>query len=241
MKKIVIFGATGAVGSAIAGILSSKQYQLHFVGRDESKIKFLSNELGAGYTIGDVQDLTLFSRVADDAGDAIYGLVYAVGNLNLKSLKRLSADDFISDYKTNAMGAALAVQHLQPAMNNFEGTASVVLFTSVAAEQGFTFHSSISMAKGAVRALTFALAAELAPKIRVNAISPSLTRSNMSETLFKNEKMVEAISKMHAMNRLGTPKDMAAVCAFLLSSEADWITGQIIGVDGGRSTLRIKS
>lgn len=241
MRKIVIFGATGAVGSEIAESLSTKSFGLHLVGRDESKIKALSNELGAGYTIGDVQDLELFPRVAEDAGDSVHGLVYAVGTLNLKSLKRLTKNDFINDYEINAMGAALAVQHLQPAMNNIEGIASVVLFSSVAAEQGFTFHSSISMAKGAVRGLTFALAAELAPKIRVNAISPSLTRSSMSEPMFENEKMVEAISKMHAMNRLGTPKDMAAACAFLLSPDADWITGQIFGVDGGRSTLRTKS
>jgi NAD(P)-dependent dehydrogenase (short-subunit alcohol dehydrogenase family) len=241
MKKVVVFGASGAMGSEIAKYLSSKDYSLHLVGRDEGSIVPLSKELGASFTLGEVRDLDLFQRAADEAGESLHGLVYAVGTLNLKSLKRLSEEDFIDDFRINAAGAALAVQHLQPALLKNDGVSSVVLFSSIAAEQGFTFHASISMAKGAVRGLTLALAAELAPKIRVNAISPSLTESNMSAPMFENEKMVEAISKLHAMNRLGTPQDMAMLCEFLLSSKADWITGQIIGVDGGRSTLRIKS
>jgi NAD(P)-dependent dehydrogenase (short-subunit alcohol dehydrogenase family) len=135
----------------------------------------------------------------------------------------------------------LAVQSLLPALKNNASPSSVVLFTSVAAEQGFASHASMSMAKGAVRGLTLALAAELAPKIRVNAISPSLTATPLAESLLSNEKMTEAISKLHAMERLGTAEDMAALAAFLLSDESGWITGQIIGVDGGRSTLRTKS
>ncbi len=241
MKKIVIFGATGAMGSEIASVLKAKDYALHLVARDKSKVRQLSDDLGATYTIGDVTDIDLFPRVAEDAGEVIHGLVYAVGTLNLKSIKRLTEEDFINDFKINAQGAALAVQHLLPPLQKNEGTSSVVLFSSVAAEQGFTFHASMSMAKGAVRGLTLALAAELAPKVRINAISPSLTRTNMAQGLLSNEKMAQAISKLHAMNRLGTPKDMAAMCAFLLSEDSDWITGQIFGVDGGRSTLRIKS
>ena len=241
MKKIVIFGATGAMGSEIARNLQSKDYALHLVARDEDKVKSLSNSLGANYTLGDVTELDLFPRVAQDAGEVIHGLVYAVGTLNLKSIKRLTEEDFINDFRVNASGAALAIQHLLPALSKNEGTSSVVLFSSVAGEQGFTFHASMSMAKGAVRGLTLALAAELAPKVRINAISPSLTKTNMAEDLLSNDKMAEAISKMHAMQRLGTPKDMAAMCAFLLSEDSAWITGQIFGVDGGRSTLRTKS
>lgn len=241
MKKVVIFGATGAMGSAISNRLKNKGYQLHLVGRDEEKTRKLAYKLDAGFTIGDVLDGALFPQVTEDAGEIIDGLVYAVGTLNLKSLNRLMSDDFLKDFKVNASGAALAIQHLLPALKRSEGTASVVLFSSVAAEQGFTFHTSMSMAKSAVRGLTLALAAELAPKIRVNAISPSLTKTNMAENFFSNEKMVEAISKLHALERLGQPEDMAGLCEFLLSADSNWITGQIIGVDGGRSTLRIKS
>ena len=115
MSKIVIFGASGAMGSEIAQRLSAKDYKLHLVGRDEEKIKALSDQLNANYTIGDVQNADLFPRVASEAAHSIHGLVYAVGTLNLKSLKRLTEADFIHDYQINAVGAALAVQQLEPA------------------------------------------------------------------------------------------------------------------------------
>ena len=241
MEKIVIFGATGGIGSATARRLFARGYGLHLVGRDLPKLKAFAAELDADYTAGDVTDEALFEKVAEDAGDAISGLVYAIGTLNLKRLNRLTVDDYMSDFQINAMGAALAVQQLIPALKNSDAPSSVVLFTSVAAEQGFASHVSMSMAKGAVRGLTLALAAELAPKIRVNAISPSLTDTPLAGGLLSNEKMAEAIGKMHAMERLGTAEDMAALCEFLLSAESGWITGQILGVDGGRSTLRTKS
>jgi NAD(P)-dependent dehydrogenase (short-subunit alcohol dehydrogenase family) len=110
----------------------------------------------------------------------------------------------------------------------------------VAVAQGFTAHASVAMAKGAVEGLTLALAAELAPKVRVNAIAPSLTRTPLARALTSSEQMAGAIAQMHAIPRLGEPDDIAALGAFLLSPEAGWITGQIIGVDGGRSTLRTK-
>lgn len=119
-------------------------------------------------------------------------------------------------------------------------TASVVLFSTVAVRQGFAFHASIGMAKGAVEGLTLSVAAELAPKIRVNAIAPSLTRTELAESVVSNEKMAETIAGPHASQRLGEPEDIAALAAFLVSSESSWITGQIIGVDGGRSSVRRK-
>jgi NAD(P)-dependent dehydrogenase (short-subunit alcohol dehydrogenase family) len=179
--------------------------------------------------------------VAEDAGEPLGGLVYAVGTLNLKSVNRLTGDEMAQDFMINALGAALAVQALAPGLRKNEAPASVVLFSSVAAEQGFKLHTSMGMAKGAVRGLTLSLAAELAPSIRVNAISPSLTQTNLARGMLSNEKLVEVISKMHAMERLGAPEDMAAMIEFLISEDSDWITGQILGVDGGRSTLRIKN
>jgi len=115
-----------------------------------------------------------------------------------------------------------------------------VLFSSVAVAQGFSAHASIGMAKGAVEGLMLSLAAELAPKIRVNCIAPSLTRTPLAQALTSNEQMANAIAGLHAMQRLGEADDAAALAAFLLSSEASWITGQVIGVDGGRSSLRTK-
>jgi len=241
MQKIIVFGATGGIGSAIARRIADKGYGLHLVARDQSKVEDLSNELSATFTIGDVTDEALFSRVADDVGDMISGLVYAVGTLNLKRLNRLTVEDYLQDYRINAIGAALAIQNLLPALKKSPEPASVVLFSSVAVEQGFSSHASMSMAKGAVRGLTLALAAELAPRIRVNAISPSLTNTPLAAGLLANEKMAEAIGKMHPIERLGTAEDMAAMAEFLLSADSSWITGQIFGIDGGRSTLRTKS
>jgi NAD(P)-dependent dehydrogenase (short-subunit alcohol dehydrogenase family) len=241
MQKFIIYGASGGIGSAVARKLNARGNGLHLVGRDQAKLQSLASELDASYTLGDVTDAALFERVAADAGDTVQGLVYAVGTLNLKRINRLTVDDFNDDYQINAVGAALAVQSLLPALKNNPAPSSVVLFSSVAAEQGFSSHVSMSMAKGAVSGLTLALAAELAPKVRVNAIAPSLTATPLADGLLSNEKLADAIIKMHAMERLGTPEDMAALCVFLLSEDSGWITGQIIGVDGGRSTLRTKS
>lgn len=240
VQKILIYGGSGGIGSAIGRKLHARGHQLHLVGRDEERLTVIAKELGATCTVGDVNDSNLFTRVTQDAGGVLNGLVYSVGTINLRSLGRLTEADFLSDYRVNAMGAALAIQAALPALRKSESRASVVLFSSVAALQGFTFHASISMAKGAVNGLTLSLAAELAPKIRVNAIAPSLTRTPLGQTLLSNEQMVTTIGAMHALERLGTPEDIAAIADFLLSPEADWITGQTISVDGGRSTLRAK-
>jgi NAD(P)-dependent dehydrogenase (short-subunit alcohol dehydrogenase family) len=240
-SKVVIFGATGGMGSVVAKRLAGAGYPLHLVARDKRKLEDMAAKLNASSTVGDVRDEGHFAQVAEDAGESLGGLVYAVGTLNLKGLNRLTADGMAEDFKVNALGAALAVQALTPNLRKNETSASVVLFSSVAAEQGFKLHASMGMAKGAVRGLTLALAAELAPKIRVNAISPSLTQTDMAESLFANEKLAEAIGKLHAMERLGTPEDMASMVQFLISEDSTWVTGQIFGVDGGRSTLRIKS
>lgn len=240
-RKAIIYGGSGGIGLATGTLLRLRGYDLHLVGRNQSKLADSASELGASFTVGDVSDNGLFARAMQEAGESLDGLVYAVGTINLRGLQRLNEADFIHDFRVNALGAALAVQASLPALKKSSGIASVVLFSSVAAMQGFSLHASMGMAKGAVSGLTLSLAAELAPKVRVNAIAPSVTRTPLAEGMLANEQMATAIAGLHAMQRLGTPEDVAALTVFLLSQEADWITGQIFSVDGGRSTLRTKN
>lgn len=237
-EKIVIFGGSGAIGSATARLLHGAGNDLHLVGRNSEGLQALAEDLAVTTTIGDVTDPALFEEVAEAAGKECAGLVYAVGTINLGSLQRLTGEDFLKDFQVNAAGAALAVKALLPALKRSARPSSVVFYSSVAVAQGFAFHASIGMAKGAIEGLTRSLAAELAPKIRVNAIAPSLTRTPLATKVLANEKLAETITSQHALKRLGTAADMAGLTAFLMSDQASWITGQVLGVDGGRSTLR---
>ena len=238
MKTFIIYGGSGGIGSATAELLHKQGHALHLVGRNATALSAVASTLGATTTVGDVTDPSLFNQISADVNGPIDGLVYAVGTINLKSIRRLSADDFLNDYKVNAMGAALAVQAALPQLKKADGNPSVVLYSSVAAQQGFNFHASIGMAKGAVDGLMLSLAAELAPKIRVNTIAPSLTKTPLAAGLVKSEAAEKSLSDLHPMGRLGGASDIANLTAFLLSAEAGWITGQTFGVDGGRSTLR---
>jgi NAD(P)-dependent dehydrogenase (short-subunit alcohol dehydrogenase family) len=237
-EKILVYGGTGGMGAAIARALHARGYELHLVARDEEALTAMEDDLGASFTAGDVLDESLFSRVTEAAGPTLAGLVYAVGTINVGSFRRLDADDYLRDFQINAVGAALAVRAALPALKKSEAVASVVFFSSIAARQGFPLHASVGMSKGAVLGLTLSLAAELAPDVRVNAIAPSLTRTPLAKRFFSNEKRVKALANMHPLQRLGTPEDMAALTAFLISPDAAWITGQVIGVDGGRATLQ---
>lgn len=238
--KVLIYGGNGGIGAATARALKARGYELHLVGRDAGRLEALAGELGAGATLADILEDGAIARVTEAAGPTLAGLVFAVGTINLKPLARLTAEDFARDFAVNAMSAALAVQAALPALKAHDGAASVVLFSSVAVQQGFAAHASIGMAKGAVEGLTRSLAAELAPDIRVNAVAPSLTRTPLAAALTGNARMAEAIAALHPLPRLGEAEDVAGLAAFLVSDEAGWITGQVFGVDGGRSSLRTK-
>jgi len=131
-RRVLIYGAAGGIGSALCRILHAQGVQLHLVGRTESKLSALAKEVAATYTVGDVSDAALFNKVAQEAGEPLDGLVYAVGTITIRSLARLSAEDFLHDFRLNALGAALAVQAALPALKKSAGVAAVVLFSSVA-------------------------------------------------------------------------------------------------------------
>ncbi len=237
---ILIYGGTGGIGASTARLLKARGYGVHLAGRNEAKLSGLAAELGCTFSAHDVADTASFATVTAAAGDTLAGVIYAVGTINLKPFHRLTPADFELDFRINAVGAACAVQAALPALKAYEGTASVVLFSTVAVAQGFTAHASVAMAKGAIEGLTLALGAELAPKVRVNAVAPSLTKTPLAQALTGNEQMATAIAQMHALQRLGEPEDIARLAAFLATEDSGWITGQVIGIDGGRSTLRTK-
>ncbi|MBK8647337.1 MAG: SDR family oxidoreductase [Gemmatimonadetes bacterium] len=240
-RTVLIYGGAGGIGSCIARRLHARGDRPHLVGRRQAPLEALATELGATWTVGDVTDPSLAARASAEAGEVLHGLVYAIGTINLRPLARLTNDDFLHDFQVNAVGAALAVQGALAALRKGDGRASIVLFSSVAASQGFAMHASMGMAKAAVNGLALSLAAELAPGIRVNAIAPSLTATPLAQRLLGSEQVTTALAKSHPLERLGTPDDVAALADFLLSDQADWITGQIFGVDGGRSTLRVRN
>jgi NAD(P)-dependent dehydrogenase (short-subunit alcohol dehydrogenase family) len=240
---VLVYGGSGGIGAATARSLAGRGYGVHLVGRDPDRLAAAAATIGdAGTTAGDILDDDTVRRATEEAAahGNLAGLVYAIGTINLKPAGRVSETDAVGDFRINALGALRAVQAALPAFKASEGTPGVVLFSTVAASQGFAAHASVAMAKGAVEGLTLALAAELAPKIRVNCIAPSLTRTELARPLTANETMATAIAGMHALQRLGEPDDIGPLAAFLVSREASWITGQVIGVDGGRSTLRTK-
>lgn len=233
----VIYGGSGGIGMAILGRVTARGGSVHLVGRDIARLQKLAAETGATFTDIDVLAPGSFERVASEVRDPIDGLVYAIGSISLKPISRLTADDLVRDFRLNAAGAALAIKTHLPGLKQSR-SASIVLISSVAASQGFPAHTSVSMAKAAVEGLTIAMAAELAPTIRVNCVAPSLTRTPLSESLTNSPQIADAIAQLHAMRRLGEPEDVAAIVDFLLTQDAGWITGQVMGVDGGRSRLR---
>ena len=176
----------------------------------------------------------------DGLPDEIHGAAYCPGTINLRSFRSLKLEDFRQDFEVNLMGAVKFLQACLPGLKKgaSEQTSSVLMFSTVAVGQGMPMHASVAAAKGAIEGLTRSLAAELAPKIRVNCLAPALTETPLASKFFANPESREALAKKYPLGRTGMPHDMAAIARFLLSPEAGWITGQVIGVDGGMSSLR---
>ena len=168
--------------------------------------------------------------------DSIDGIVYFPGSINLKPFKRLSMDEFKKDYDINVLGLLNILKFYQSKLTI---GASVVFISSVASSVGMPFHSSISMCKSSLEALARSLAAEWAPKVRVNCVAPSLVNTKLSERFFRNEKQQEQMNSRHPLNKTGNPEDISNAIEFLLSKKSSWVTGQILNIDGGISSLKI--
>ena len=234
--KYLIFGATGSIGSSLVQHLKESNQDAHLISRNEEELKSISENLGFTFTVADVLEDGFIDKIKSDTADFdISGLAYCIGSIDLKPLKRVTESDLNQCMKLNLYSAIEAIKGFQDDLKKNHG--SIVLFSSVAAQKGFTNHTIIASAKAAVEGLTVTLAAEFAPSIRVNCIAPSLTDSKISQSMLKSEVVAEALAKAHPLKRLGEGKDSASLAGFLLGEGSSWVTGQIIGVDGGRSRL----
>lgn len=232
MKNIVIVGCGSGIGLATAKELQHSHYILGISKTKTPEIEQLNIQFFEKNILSDHLDDIEFPEIID-------GLVYAPGSINLKPFNRLSENDFKNDFEINVLGAVKMIQKLQPNLKKSE-SASIVLFSSVAAKTGMPFHASIASSKAAIEGLTRSLAAEFAmQKIRVNAIAPSLTNTKLASQLLSSEEKKEASAKRHPLQKIGSAEEMAKMTVFLLSESASWITGQIIGIDGGIGNLKI--
>ena len=235
-KKILIFGATGSVGSSLTKLVKESSMDAHLIGKNEDEISNLKDQTGFSYSIADVTDQNFIETIDKDLGGLeISGIAYCVGSIDLKPLNLVSKKDYLKSFELNLFPIVEIIKKYKD--NLKKNKSSVVLFSTVAVKQGFPNHSIISPVKASLEGLTVSLAAELAPNVRVNCIAPSLSKSKMAGKILSNPKIAEGIAKQHPLKRVGEGNDSAALAKFLLSDESSWITGQIIGVDGGRSNI----
>jgi len=233
-EKYLIIGANGTIGSSLAVQLYDSNKEVHLVGRNENEIKSLSKKLDSTYSIVNVLEEGFADKIKSDMQD-IKGIAYCVGSIDLKPINLITKKDYLKSFELNFFPIVDIIKKFQE--NLKRNKSSIVLFSTVAVKQGFANHSIISPVKASLEGLTVSLASELAPNVRVNCIAPSLSTSKMANKMLKNPKISEAIAKQHPLKRIGEGLDSAALAKFLLSSESSWITGQIIGVDGGRSNI----
>lgn len=231
-KNILVVGGSSGIGLSLVQSLHQQKANVYVISRTVSsawpdEIKFLQADV--------TKEL---DTVESFLPEQLHGLVYAVGSITLKPFNRLSAEDFFNDYQLNVLGAVRTTQIALKALKN-AGSSSIVFISSVAAKIGLPYHASIAAAKGAVEGMAISLAAELASlKIRVNVVSPSLTNTLLAEKLLNSPEKQEASAKRHPLGRYGQPEDISNSIAFLLSDKSSWMTGQVIGIDGGMGNLK---
>jgi NAD(P)-dependent dehydrogenase (short-subunit alcohol dehydrogenase family) len=230
-KNILIIGGGSGIGKAIIEDLIDK---------GDSQIYAASRSINEA-DLPDKVTKIKYDVMADDSleglPEQIHGLVYCPGTINLQPFHRFKIEDIRQEMELNLMGAIKVVQSLFKRLKA-SGNASVVFFSTVAVQQGLPFHSSVSAAKGAIEGLTRSLAAEYAPQMRFNAIAPSLTDTPLAAGLLSNDRKRESNADRNPLKKIGTPRDLAKMASYLLSDDSAWVTGQIMKVDGGMSSIR---
>lgn len=230
MKNFVIIGGSTGIGKTLAENLSVHHNVIATFNNTQS-----DDSLKVNYHHFNVLD---FQSAPDFLPEVIDGLVYCVGAIQLKPFHRIQESEFLQDYQKQVVGAIKIIQYALPKLK-LSDSPSIVLFSTVAVQLGFPFHSMVASSKGAIEGLTKALAAEFAPKIRVNCIAPSITNTPLAASLLNTEDKIAANAQKHPLKKIGEPNDIAQLAEFLLSENASWITGQILHVDGGMSSLKV--
>ena len=230
MRNIVTIGGSYGIGRSIAEHSIAEGNHVTIASRtqedrlqDAAYIAFNADEEEPDYT---------------GFPDEIDGLVYCPGSINLRPFGNLKAKDFHQDIQVNFFNMVRHIQGLMPRLKK-SSDPSIVLFSTVAVQTGMPFHTSVAAAKGAVEGFARALAAEMAPKMRVNVIAPSLTDTPLASRLLANDRQRESAAERHPLKRVGQAQDIASAAAFLLGTQSSWMTGQVIHVDGGMSSLRV--
>jgi len=231
MKNYLIIGASSGIGKATAKILASKGYNV--IGTYHKTNP--ENIENVNFYELEVTTNTLKSDIIPDTLD---GIVYCPGSINLLPFTRIKPEDFMADYNLQVVGAIKIIQQCLKALKKGNNP-SIIMFSTVAVQHGFNFHSQVATSKGAIEGLVKSLAAELSPTIRVNCIAPSITQTPLAKKLLSSDAKIDGNAQRHPLKKIGQPEDIANMVDFLLSDRASWITGQILGVDGGMSTLKV--
>ena len=232
MQNILIIGGSSGIGaSLIEKLTNNADYQV-MATFNSGSIPSAENIKPFKFDVlSDTLDLSLLPEVID-------GVVYCPGSINLLPFYRITPDAFQADFDLQVVGAIKIIQAILSRLKK-SMSASIVFFSTVAVQSGFNFHTQVATSKGAIEGLTRSLAAELAPKIRVNAIAPSLTDTPLASKFLGSDTKKQANAERHPLKKLGTSENMADVVEFLLSEKSQWMSGQIMAIDGGISTLRV--
>ncbi len=231
MGNYLVIGASSGIGQAITNQLAAEG---HHVFATYQKNQFASSANITTFNLNVLDEQLDFSNLPA----SLDGLVYCPGAINLRPFSRITPNDFTQDFNLQVGGAIKVIQAVLPALKS-SGNASIILFSTVAVQLGLNFHTQVSVSKGAIEGLTKALSAELAPSIRVNCIAPSLTDTPLAASLLNTEQKVEANALRHPLKRIGKANDISEMACFLLGHKSSWITGQIMHVDGGMSSIKL--
>jgi len=230
MANYLIIGGSSGIGKALAKQLANDNHQV-FATYNQHPTESASIQYHPLNVLSDSLDLGFVPETLD-------GIAYCPGSINLKPFHRIKPTAFVEDFELQVVGAIKVIQALLPNLKK-STQASILFFSTVAVQTGFNFHTQVAASKGAIEGLTKALAAELAPTIRVNCIAPSLTDTPLAGNLLNTDAKREANANRNPMKKVGTPEDIANIAAYLLGEKSNWVTGQILSIDGGMSTLKV--